>query len=72
MTWKRPPLHRTTAAGLDVVRALRQDRDLKTYDDIVCLLLEEYAAAHGIPEEYLLLGSARSGTTATSGKTGKK
>jgi len=75
MTGKRPPLRRTTHAALDIVKALRQDRDLKTYDDVVCLLLEEYAAAHSIPEEYLLLDSARSdrsGKTVTSGKSGKK
>ena len=68
MTGKRPPLRRTTHAALDVVRALRQDRDLRTYDDVVLLLLEEYAERHGILKQFLLQDPA---SFARCGNTGK-
>ncbi len=72
---RRPPLRRRTVGALDIVRATRQDLDLKTYDDIVVCLLEEYADAHGIPRSRLLLddsaGSDSCAISARSGKTGK-
>lgn len=73
--YRRPPLRRRTVSALEIVRATRQDLDLRTYDDIVVCLLEEYAASRGIPRSRLLLDDpARSdscATPATSGKTGK-
>ena len=70
---RRPPLQRETVAGLDIVRALRQDLDLRTYDDVVRHLLREYAGQHEALQQYLLsIESARSDTSARSGKRGKK
>jgi hypothetical protein len=68
--FRRPPLRRRPVAALDIVQATRQALDLKTYDDVVHLLLEEYAERHGILKQFLLL-DASSATLATSGKTGK-
>lgn len=66
--FRRPPLRQRTVAGLEIVRATRQDQDLRTYDDVVLLLLEEYAERHGILKQFLLQDPA---SFARCGNTGK-
>ena len=55
MTERHVDLRRKTVAALDIVKALRQDKPLRTRDDIVRLLLEEYAERHGLSKTLLFL-----------------
>ncbi len=55
MTERHVDIKRKTVAALDIAKALRQDKPLRTRDDIVRLLQEEYTERHQIPKPLLFL-----------------